>query len=182
MAEVLPPTILRFLFLRHRPNRAIEFDPAATPSRACSTSSTGIADAVAGRPVKGELPPDPERIFALSLVDPDADVRHRGGALPAALRPPGAAAAGARPGHGRAPCRREGCPLDSRERTWHSSASPPRGPGSSTSRRPRPLEVHYDELPRRTAAELDADQRATWPRSPRPPRSSRRPAARHGRR
>jgi lysyl-tRNA synthetase class 1 len=29
---------------------------------------------VAGRPTRGELPPDADRIFALSLADPDADV------------------------------------------------------------------------------------------------------------
>ncbi|MEJ7754361.1 MAG: hypothetical protein WKF38_04195, partial [Candidatus Limnocylindrales bacterium] len=32
-----------------------------------------IAAATAGLPVRGELPPDPERIFRASLVDPDAD-------------------------------------------------------------------------------------------------------------
>jgi lysyl-tRNA synthetase class 1 len=33
-----------------------------------------VAAATAGREVKGELPPDHERLFALSLVDPAADV------------------------------------------------------------------------------------------------------------
>lgn len=73
MAEVLPPTILRFLFLRHRPNRAIEFDPSGDTIPRLFDEFDRIADAVAGRPVKGELPPDPERIFALSLADPIAD-------------------------------------------------------------------------------------------------------------
>ena len=27
MAETLPPELLRFLFLRHKPRKAIEFDP-----------------------------------------------------------------------------------------------------------------------------------------------------------
>ena len=42
IAEVIPPEQLRFLFLRPRPNQAIEFDPTAPMrSHACSTSSTG---------------------------------------------------------------------------------------------------------------------------------------------
>jgi lysyl-tRNA synthetase, class I len=73
MAEVLPPTILRFLFLRPRPNRAIEFDPGGDTIPRLFDEFDRIADAVAGRPTKGELPPDPERIFALSLTDAGAD-------------------------------------------------------------------------------------------------------------
>ena len=73
MAQVLPPTILRFLFLRHRPNKAIEFDPAGDTIPRLFDEYDRIADAVAGRPTRGELPPDPERIFALSLTDATAD-------------------------------------------------------------------------------------------------------------
>jgi lysyl-tRNA synthetase class 1 len=128
MAEVLPPELLRFLFLRYRPTHAIDFDPsgetiprlfdefdrvaAATAGRpvkgelppdlpveaamavvmrlrlshqpASALPSLGLgrwdrgvgrhlAAATAGRPVKGELPPDHGRIFALSLLDPEAD-------------------------------------------------------------------------------------------------------------
>jgi lysyl-tRNA synthetase, class I len=73
MAEVLPPTILRFLFLRHRPNRAIEFDPSGDTIPRLFDEFDRIADSVAGRPTKGELPLHPERIFALSLADPTAD-------------------------------------------------------------------------------------------------------------
>ncbi len=73
MAEVLPPTILRFLFLRHRPSRAIEFEPSGDTIPRLFDEFDRLADAVAGRPTRGELPPDPERIFALSLADPDAD-------------------------------------------------------------------------------------------------------------
>ena len=41
IADVVPPEQLRFLFLRPRPNQAIEFDPdGPTRSRASSTSST----------------------------------------------------------------------------------------------------------------------------------------------
>ena len=84
MAEVLPPTILRFLFLRHRPSRAIEFDPGGDTIPRLFDEFDRIADAVAGRPTKGELPLHPERIFALSLADPTTDV-----ALEAArYRPP----------------------------------------------------------------------------------------------
>jgi lysyl-tRNA synthetase, class I len=84
MAEVLPPTILRFLFLRPRPNRAIEFDPTGDTIPRLFDEFDRIADAVAGRSTKGELPPDPERIFALSLVDAGADPR----AEAASYRPP----------------------------------------------------------------------------------------------
>jgi lysyl-tRNA synthetase, class I len=84
MAEVLPPTILRFLFLRPRPNRAIEFDPSGDTIPRLFDEFDRIADAVAGRPTKGELPPDPERIFGLSLVDADADAA----AVAARYRPP----------------------------------------------------------------------------------------------
>ena len=42
IAEVVPPEQLRFLFLRPRPNQAIEFDPEEpTRSPGCSTSPTG---------------------------------------------------------------------------------------------------------------------------------------------
>ena len=41
IVDVVPPEQLRFLFLRPRPNTAIEFNPDATDaSRGCSTSST----------------------------------------------------------------------------------------------------------------------------------------------
>jgi len=73
IADVLPPTLTRFLFLRHRPNKAIDFDPSGDTIPRLFDEFDRIADAVAGRPSRGELPPDPERIFALSLVDADAD-------------------------------------------------------------------------------------------------------------
>ncbi|HSH21310.1 MAG TPA: lysine--tRNA ligase, partial [Candidatus Caenarcaniphilales bacterium] len=73
MAEVLPPDILRFLFLRPRPNRAIDFDPHGDTIPRLFDEFDRIADAVAGRPAKGEMPPHPERIFALSLADDEAD-------------------------------------------------------------------------------------------------------------
>jgi lysyl-tRNA synthetase, class I len=72
VAELLPPDQLRFLFLRYRPNHAINFDPSGDSVPRLFDEFDRIADAVAGRPRRGELPPDPERIFALSLADTDA--------------------------------------------------------------------------------------------------------------
>ena len=75
IVEVIPPEQLRLLFLRPRPNTAIEFDPEGTDAiPRLFDESDRLAGATAGRDVKGELPPDHERLFALSLVDADADV------------------------------------------------------------------------------------------------------------
>jgi lysyl-tRNA synthetase class 1 len=74
MADLIPPELLRFLFLRHRPRRAIDFDPEGDTIPGLFDEFDRIAAAVAGRPVRGELPPDPDRIFRQSLVDPAADV------------------------------------------------------------------------------------------------------------
>ena len=68
MADVLPPKLLRFLFLRQRPNRAIEFDPVGDTIPRLFDEFDRVADAAAGRPTRGELPADPGRIFAMSLV------------------------------------------------------------------------------------------------------------------
>jgi lysyl-tRNA synthetase class 1 len=84
IAALLPPTQLRFLFLRHRPNRAIDFDPSGDTVPRLFDEFDRIADAVAGKQVRGEVPPDPERIFALSLADPGADPAH----VAAQSRPP----------------------------------------------------------------------------------------------
>lgn len=73
MAELLPPELLRFLFLRHKPRRALEFDPGGDTVPGLFDEFDRIAAATAGRPVRGELPPEPARIFRMSLVDPDAD-------------------------------------------------------------------------------------------------------------
>jgi lysyl-tRNA synthetase class 1 len=73
MAEVLPPELLRFLFLRYRPTHAIDFDPSGETIPRLFDEFDRVAAATAGRPVKGELPPDHGRIFALSLLDPEAD-------------------------------------------------------------------------------------------------------------
>jgi len=73
MAAILPPELLRFLFLRHKPRKAIEFDPEGDAIPGLFDEFDRIAAAVAGREVRGELPPAPERIFRASLVDGEAD-------------------------------------------------------------------------------------------------------------
>jgi lysyl-tRNA synthetase class 1 len=81
IAEVVPPEQLRLLFVRPRPNHALEFDPDGTDAiPRLFDESDRIAAASAGREVKGELPPDHDRIFAASLVDPAADPIAAGGA------------------------------------------------------------------------------------------------------
>jgi lysyl-tRNA synthetase class 1 len=73
IADVLPPELMRFLFLRHRPNHAIEFDPSGDTIPRLFDEFDRIAAATALREVKGELPPDADRIFRASLVDAGAD-------------------------------------------------------------------------------------------------------------
>jgi lysyl-tRNA synthetase class 1 len=160
MAQVLPPTILRFLFLRPRPNRAIEFDPSGDTIPRLFDEFDRIADAVAGRPTRGELPPDPERIFALSLADPATDPR----AEAARYRPPFAHLAMLLQVPGPDIVERlaaeAGRPLDAGERVavlervaaaraWLEHFAPPEAR----------LAVHYDALPG-AAAELDGAQRS----------------------
>ena len=84
IAEVVPPEQLRFLFLRHRPNHAIDFDPDGTDQiPRLFDEFDKFAAATAGREVKGELPPGSEATFRYSLLDPDPDVA----AAAAAFRP-----------------------------------------------------------------------------------------------
>jgi lysyl-tRNA synthetase class 1 len=81
IAEVVPPEQLRFLFLRPRPNQAIDFDPDGTDAiPRLFDEFDRVATASAGLPVKGELPPDPERLFAAALLDPAADPATEGAA------------------------------------------------------------------------------------------------------
>jgi lysyl-tRNA synthetase, class I len=84
IAEVVPPEQLRFLFLRPKPNHAIDFDPDGTDQipRLFDAFDT-FAAATAGREVKGELPPGYAATFRYSLLDPAADVA----AEAAAFRP-----------------------------------------------------------------------------------------------
>jgi lysyl-tRNA synthetase class 1 len=85
IADVVPPEQLRLLFIRHRPNHAIEFDPEGTDAiPRLFDEFDRIADATAGREVRGELPSGFASIFRYALVDPAADVD----AEAAAYRPP----------------------------------------------------------------------------------------------
>ena len=75
ITDVLPPEQLRFMFLRPRPNQAIEFEPEgsdAVPRVFDEFDRYGAA--TAGKPVKGEIPAGFEATFRYSLVDPQADV------------------------------------------------------------------------------------------------------------
>jgi lysyl-tRNA synthetase class 1 len=73
IADVVPAEQLRLLFVRPRPNRAIDFDPDGTDAiPRLFDESDRLAAATAGREVRGELPADAERVFSMSLVDPAA--------------------------------------------------------------------------------------------------------------
>jgi lysyl-tRNA synthetase, class I len=75
MAEVVPPEQLRLLFLRARPNQAIEFDPDGTDAiPRLFDEFDRLGDAVAGRDVKGDLPQGFANVFRYSVLDPDADI------------------------------------------------------------------------------------------------------------
>ena len=81
VADVIPPEQLRLLFLRPRPNTAIEFDPDGTDAiPRLFDESDRIAAATAGREVRGELPPNHDRVFTYSLVDSGADLAAEAGA------------------------------------------------------------------------------------------------------
>jgi lysyl-tRNA synthetase class 1 len=84
IVEVIPPDQLRTLFIRPRPNHAIEFDPDGTDAiPRLFDEFDKLADATAGRPVKGEMPPGYAALFRYALRDRDADVE----AEAAAFRP-----------------------------------------------------------------------------------------------
>jgi lysyl-tRNA synthetase class 1 len=72
--DVVPPEQVRLLFLRPRPNTAIEFEPDGTDAiPRLFDEFDRLGDATAGRAVRGELPAGHEAIFRYSLVDPNAD-------------------------------------------------------------------------------------------------------------
>ena len=74
IVDVMPPEQLRLLFLRPRPNQAIEFDPDGTDAiPRVFDEFDRLAGAAAGNEVKGELPADADRIFRYALLDPAAD-------------------------------------------------------------------------------------------------------------
>jgi lysyl-tRNA synthetase class 1 len=75
IVEVVPAEQLRLLFLRPRPNQAIEFVPDGTDAiPRLFDEFDRLAAATAGREVKGELPAGYQAVFRYSLVDTDADV------------------------------------------------------------------------------------------------------------
>ncbi len=161
IVEVVPPEQLRLLFLRPRPNSAIEFDPEGTDAiPRLFDELDRIAAATAGAEVKGELPEDHERIFAYALLDPAADVAAEAGAFRPAfahlallLQVPGVdVAARVEAEKGSPLSDRERAILDERlaaARGWLESYAPERAR----------LDVRRDGLPAEAAA-LDGAQRA----------------------
>jgi lysyl-tRNA synthetase, class I len=72
---VVPPEQLRFLFVRQRPETALDFDPEGTDAiPRLFDEFDRLSSATAGKEVKGELPSGFENIFRFSLLDPDADL------------------------------------------------------------------------------------------------------------
>ena len=161
IVDVIPPEQLRLLFLRPKPNTAIEFDPDGTDAiPRLFDESDRLAAGTAGREVRGELPADHERLFAASLVEPDADVA----AEAAAYRPAFSHLALLEQIPGADVVERvtaeKGSPLTDRERAiveerraaaraWLEAYAPDRAR----------LAVQHDALPP-AAAELDEPQRA----------------------
>ena len=87
IVDVIPAEEVRLLFLRPRPNHAIEFDPEGTDQiPRLFDEFDRLAAATAGREVRGELPPGYASIFRYSLVDPDADVAGEATAFRIAFR------------------------------------------------------------------------------------------------
>ncbi len=74
IGSVVPPEQLRFLFVRQRPETALDFDPEGTDAvPRLFDEFDRLGAATAGREVKGELPSGYESIFRYSLLDPAAD-------------------------------------------------------------------------------------------------------------
>jgi lysyl-tRNA synthetase class 1 len=161
IAEVIPPEQLRFLFLRPRPNQAIEFDPDGTDAvPRLIDEFDRFAAATAGREVKGEIPPGHGATFRYSLLDPNADVA----AEAAAFRPAFAhlAMLVQIPGvdvEARVEAEK-GSPLTQRERaiTMERMAAARAWLETYAPERAR-INIRHDALPAETGA-LDGDQRA----------------------
>ena len=80
--EIVPPEQTRFLFVRPRPESAIDFDPEGTDAvPRLFDEFDRLGAATAGREVKGELPPGYDSIFRYSLLDAAADVEQVAGAF-----------------------------------------------------------------------------------------------------
>jgi lysyl-tRNA synthetase, class I len=161
IAEVIPPEQLRFLFLRPRPNQAIEFDPEGSDAiPRLFDEFDRFAAATAGGEVKGELPPGYEATFRYALLDPNADVaaeaalfRPAFAHLALLLQIPGVdLAERIQAEKGSALTERERAILDERAvaaRTWLETLAPDRVR----------IAVRHDGVPAETAA-LEPDQRA----------------------
>ena len=161
IAEVVPPEQLRFLFLRHRPNHAIDFDPDGTDQiPRLFDDYDKFAAATAGHEVKGDLPPGYDAIFRYSLLDHAADVAAEAAAfrpafshLATLIQIPGAdVVERIEAEKGGALTERERALLDERAtaaRAWLEAYAP------ETAR----LTVQHDAVPP-AAADLDADQRS----------------------
>ncbi len=161
IAEVVPPEQLRFLFLRPRPNQAIEFDPEGTDAiPRLFDEFDRFGAATAGREVKGEIPPGFEATFGYVTARPGRGRGGRGRSLPAGLFAPRAAPAD--PGRGRRRARRggEGEPAHrARGGGVRRAAWPRRAPGWTRTRRTERGWPFSASLPRE-AADLEPDQRA----------------------
>jgi len=160
IAEVIPPEQLRFLFLRPRPNQAIEFDPEGTDAiPRLFDEFDKFAAATAGREVKGEIPPGYEATFGYSLLDPAADVAAEASAFRPAfshlallLQIPGVDVAS------RIEIEKESA-LNERERViLHERAAAAQAWLAAYAPETARVAVRRDTLPE-AAASLDADQR-----------------------
>ncbi len=160
IVEAVPPEQLRLLFLRPRPQTAIEFDPDGTDAiPRLFDEFDRLAAATSGQEVRGELPAGFENVFRYSLFDPAADVA----AEAAAFRPafghlallaqiPGVDVAARVAAEKGSPLSgRERALLDERvaaARSWLTAYAPERAR----------IEVRRDALPAE-ASVLEADQR-----------------------
>jgi lysyl-tRNA synthetase class 1 len=75
IVDVIVPEVLRFFFLRPRPNHAVDFDPLGTDAvPRLYDEFDRFGAATAGKEVRGEIAPGFENTFRYSLLSPDADV------------------------------------------------------------------------------------------------------------
>lgn len=82
IGEVIPPEQLRFLFVRNRPESAIEFDPEGSDAvPRLFDEFDRLAAATAGHEVKGELPAGFDSIFRHALLDTESDAAARAAAF-----------------------------------------------------------------------------------------------------
>ncbi len=177
IAEVIPPEQLRFLFVRPRPNQAIEFDPDGTDAiPRLFDEFDKFAAATAGREVKGEIAARLRGHLPLLAHRPRRGRRRGGGPLPAGLRSSGAP----RPDPGRR-CRRshrgrEGQSVDRARgrrprRACRLRARVARdlraGPGAAERPRTMPSPTRWPPSSP-TSMRSSRRWRMPWPRPPRP--------------